>query len=293
MDFPNIPGMMRLRYPRPPLCPSPTAVSHPQIPRRSRIIKRMIGLLMIGLIALSTTGCATWINGRSPKLSLHEPGVLLLSKENEVVEIESEYELSAKWLVAGRLDSTRALIDGKSKPVTASVVEANKLWMVLKSPSWKERKDLPEEYLNSRDLYITMLSGSDKGPVIGIPLAQIQEIRLYRRDEEGESRTVAESIVSGAAGGIGFGLAENCWAFEDRNLDNLYPDELPDLVETLVMTSIAAVVGAVGLPLYDHLIHPHWKARKEKAARLKKGWWGWAQPLSIGEDDYTISVKKR
>ena len=92
---------------------------------------------MSGLIALYTTGCAKWINGRSPKLSLHEPGVLLLSKENEVVEIESEYELSAKWLVAGRLDSTRALVDGNSKPVTASVVEANKLWMVLQSRAQK------------------------------------------------------------------------------------------------------------------------------------------------------------
>ena len=241
---------------------------------------------MIGLIALYTTGCATWINGRSPKLSLHEPGVLLLSKENEVVEIESKYELSAKWLVAGRLDSTRALIDGKSKPVTASVVEANKLWMVLKSPSWKERKDLPEEYLNSRDLYITMLSGSDKGPVIGIPLAQIQEISLYRRDEEGESRTVAGSMVSGAVGGFMIG-ALGSFALFDTDAPRTYSlHELPDPVDVLAIVSIGTVVGAGGLPLYDHLIHPHWEAR------LKKGWWGWAQPLSIGEDDYTISIKR-
>ena len=247
---------------------------------------------MIGLIALYTTGCATWINGRSPKLSLHEPGVLLISKENEVVEIESKYELSAKWLVAGRLDSTRALVDGKSKPVTASVVDANKLWMVLKSPSWKERKDLPEEYLNSRDLYITLLSGSDKEPVVGIPLAQIQEISLYRRAEAGESRTVAESMVFGAVGGFGFGLAGALTDFEDRHPDDLLPDELPGPGEVLASVSICTVVGAVGLLLYDHLIHPHWKARKEKAARLKKDWWGWAQPLSIGEDDYTISIQR-
>ena len=253
-------------------------------------MKRMIGLLMIGLIALYTTGCATWINGRSPKLSLHEPGVLLLSKENEIVEIESTYELSAKWLVAGRLDSTRALVDGKSKPVTASVVEANKLWMVLKSPSWKERKDLPEEYLNSRDLYITMLSGSDKGPVIGIPLAQIQEISLYRRAEAGESRTVAESIVYGAAGGFGFGAVA-------LYLVRLIQYELPGSNSLTALEGMGWMLatsgfGSVGLPLYDHLIHPHWEARKEKAARLKKDWWGWAQPLSIGENDYTISMKR-
>jgi hypothetical protein len=246
---------------------------------------------MIGLIALYTTGCATWINGRSPKLSLHEPGVLLLSKENEVVEIESEYELSAKWLLAGRLDSTRALVDGESKPVTASVVAANKLWMVLKSPSWKERKDLPEEYLNSQDLYITLLSGSDKEPMVGIPLAQIQAISLYRRAEAGESRTVAESMVSGAVCGFMIGVVGSFTLFDTDDPRTYSLHELPDPVDVLAIVSIGTGVGAVGLLLYD-LIHSHWKARKEKAARLKQGWWGWAQPLSIGEDDYTISIKR-
>ena len=115
---------------------------------------------MISLMALYTIGCASWIPGRSSKSFLHGSGVLLLSKEDDVVEVDSDYELSAKWLVAGRLDSTRALVSGNSRPVRASVVEANTSWILLKSPSWKTRKDLPEEYLKSPDLYIILSRGT-------------------------------------------------------------------------------------------------------------------------------------
>ncbi|SVE16792.1 uncharacterized protein METZ01_LOCUS469646, partial [marine metagenome] len=210
---------------------------------------------IIALIALYTIGCASWIPGRSPKLSLHEPGVLLLSKENEVVEIESTYELSAKWLVAGRLDSTRALVSGNSRPVMASVVEANTSWILLKSPSWKTRKDLPEEYLKSPDLYIILSRGTDRAttqPLVGIPVAQIKEVSLYREDrgvEVDESPTAAGSIVAGACGGFLVGVSMMLTDYYEDN-DFGYHDPPPTVVDALVVGSIGAVVGAVGLPVY-------------------------------------------
>ena len=261
------------------------------------IVRRMMRLPMIGLIALYTIGCASWIHGRSPQSSLHESGVLLLSKEDDVVEVDSDYELSAKWLVAGRLDSTRALVNENSRPVTASFVEANKLWMLLKSPSWQERKDLPAEYFNSPDLYITLRGGKNKETkhvVVGIPIAQIQEITLYREDidareaEVEESRTLAESIVTGAVGGSGIGLA--AWVASINESDD-HPGPGEAIGTFLFITSMGAVGGAVGLPVYDTC--KAWsKAWRAKRTRNTKVWWGWEQPLSIGEDDYTISIKR-
>ena len=217
----------------------------------------MVRSSIIALIALYTIGCASWIPGRSSKSFLHGSGVLLLSKEDDVVEVDSDYELSAKWLVAGRLDSTRALVSGNSRPVRASVVEANTLWILLKSPSWKNRKDLPAEYLKSPDLYIILSRGTDRQtpqPLVGIPVAQIKEVSLYREArgvEVGESPTVAGSIVAGACGGFLVGVSMVVGSYYEQGEE----EDRPTAVDALVVGSIGAVVGAVGLPVYKK-----WKA---------------------------------
>ena len=263
-----------------------------------RIVRMMLKASIISLIALYTIGCASWIPGRSSKSFLHGSGVLLLSKEHDVVEVDSDYELSVKWLVAGRLDSTRALVSGNSRPVRASVVEANTMWILLKSPSWKNRKDLPTEYLKSPDLYITLIRGTDRQTavppllgspptqvLVGIPVAQIKEVSLYREDrgvQVGESPTVAGSIVAGACGGFLVGVT---WLVESYYNDD--GDHPPTAVDALVMGSIGAVVGAVGLPVYKK-----WKAWRAKGIKNTKIWSRWGQPLSIGEDEYTLRIKR-
>ena len=91
--------------------------------------------------------------------------------------------------------------------------------------------------------------------MVGIPLAQIQEISLYRRAEAGESRTVAESMVFGAVGGFMIGVVGSFTLFNTDDPRTYSLHELPDPVDVLAIVSIGTVVGAVGLPLYDHLIH--------------------------------------
>ena len=251
-------------------------------------MRRMMSLLMVGLISIQTIGCASWTYGRSSKSFLHESGVLLLSKKDDVVEVDSDYELSAKWLVAGRFDSTRALLNGNSRPVRASVVEANSVWILLKSPSWQKREDLPAEYLRSPDLYIKLRREKGKEtmqPVIGIPVAQLTEISLYRGAREveiRESSTVARSIVAGASGGFLFALS----LLIPDNHEFEY-DDSPTFVDFLVVGSIGVVVGAVGLPVYNK-----WKTWRAKDSKNTKVWRGWGQPLPIGEDDYTIRIKR-
>jgi hypothetical protein len=253
-----------------------------------RIVTAMLKTSIISLIALYTIGCASWIPGRSSKSFLHGSGVMLLSKEHDIVEVDSDYELSVKWLVAGRLDSTRALVSGNSRPVRASVVEANTLWILLKSPSWKNRKDLPAEYLKSPDLYITLSRGTDRQttqPVVGIPVAQIKKVSLYRGArgvQVGESPTVAGSIVAGACGGFLVGVTSLVESYYNDD-----EDAPPTAVDALVMGSVGAVVGAVGLPVYKK-----WKAWRAKGIKNTKIWSGWGQPLSIGEDEYTIRIKR-
>ena len=53
-------------------------------------MRRLMRLPMIGLITLCTISCATWMPGRSPKSLLHESGLLLLSKEDDVVEVDGK-----------------------------------------------------------------------------------------------------------------------------------------------------------------------------------------------------------
>ena len=53
-------------------------------------MRRMMSLLMVGLISIQTIGCASWTYGRSSKSFLHESGVLLLSKKDDVVEVDSD-----------------------------------------------------------------------------------------------------------------------------------------------------------------------------------------------------------
>ena len=61
----------------------------------------------------------------------------------------------------------------------------------------------------------------------------------------------------------------------------------PTVVDALVVGSIGAVVGAVGLPVYKK-----WKAWRAKGIKNTKIWLGWGQPLSIGEDEYTIRTRR-
>ena len=158
----------------------------------------------------------------------------------------------------------------------------------------EDTKDLPAEYLKSPDLYIILSRGTDRAttqPLVGIPVAQIKEVSLYREargvevgeSPTGESPTVAGSIVAGACGGFLVGVSMVVGSYYEQGEE----EDRPTAVDALVVGSIGAVVGAVGLPVYKK-----WKAWRAKGIKNTKIWLGWGQPLSIGEDEYTIRIRR-
>ena len=120
------------------------------------------------------------------------------------------------------------------------------------------REDLPLEYLNAPDLMINLkkLSGS-KGntrPVVGIPVAQIKEIRLHRIVDFDEPFSMKGSIIAGASGGFLFGIS--CMLGDSYG--EWFPrvpvyDDSPSFMEFLIVGTVSAAVGAVALPVFRHL----------------------------------------
>ena len=253
----------------------------------------MIRQLIFGLVGLCTISCASWITERGPTSFLHDSGRMLLTKQGDTVELDGDCEVSVKWASVGKLDSTRALIaEGKSRSVRATVVETNTSWVLLESSSWQTRGDLPLEYLNAPDLLINLskVSGSQGNtrPVVGIPVAQIKEIRLHRNVEVDEPSSMRGSIIAGASGGFLFGIS----GMLGDSYGEWFPrvpvyDDSPSCVDFLVVGTVSAAVGAVALPVYRH-----WKSLQEQRHGRADDWRGWGQPLLIGQDEYTIEMKR-
>ena len=61
----------------------------------------------------------------------------------------------------------------------------------------------------------------------------------------------------------------------------------PSFVDFLVVGTVSAAVGAVALPVYRH-----WKSLQEQRRGRADDWRGWGQPLLIGQDEYTIEIKR-
>lgn len=253
----------------------------------------MIRQLIFGLVGLCTISCASWIPERGSTSFLHNAGKMVLTKQGDTVELDDDCEVSVKWASLGKLDSTRALMaKGKSRSVRAKVVETNASWVLLESSSWQIRGDLPIEYLSAPDLLINLskVSGSqgNTGPVVGIPVAQIKEIRLHRNVEVDEPSSMRESIIAGASGGFLFGIS----GMLGDSYGEWFPrvpvyGDSPSFVDFLVVGTVSAAVGAVALPVYRH-----WKSLQEQRRGRADDWRGWGQPLLIGQDEYTIEIKR-
>ena len=253
----------------------------------------MIRQTMFGLVILCTMGCASWIPGRGSTSFLHHAGKMVLTKQGDRVELDDDYEVSVKWESVGKLDSTRALIaEGKSRSVRATVVETNASWVLLESSSWQTREDLPLEYLSAPDLLINLkkLSGSQghMRPTVGIPVAQIKEIRLHRIVDFDEPFSMKGSIIAGASGGFLFGVS----ATLGDSYGEWFPrvpvyDDSPSFMEFLIVGTVSAAVGAVALPVFRH-----WKSQQEQHRGGDDDWRGWGQPLLIGQDEYSIEIRR-
>ena len=253
----------------------------------------MIRQLMFGLVVLCTVSCASWIPGRGSASFLHDAGRMFLTKQGDIVEVDGDCEVSVKWASVGKFDSTRALIaEGKSRSVRATVVETNVSWVLLESSSWQTIGDLPPEYLNASDLFITLKKVSDfqgnMRPVVGIPVAQIKEIRLHRNAEVKELSSTRGSIIAGATGGFLFGVSSMLGEYYEQWFPSVpVYDDPPSFVECLVAGTVSAAVGAVALPVYRH-----WKNQQGERRGKADDWWGWGQPLLVGQDEYAIEMRR-
>ena len=248
---------------------------------------------MFGLVVLCTVSCASWIPGRGSASFLHDAGRMFLTKQGDIVEVDGDCEVSVKWASVGKLDSTRALIaEGKSQSVIATVVETNASWVLLESSSWQTRGNLPTEYLNASDLLITLkkVSGSQGSvrPLVGIPVAQIEEIRLYKNAEVKEPPSMRESTIAGATGGFLLGVSGMLGEYYEQWFAPapVY-DDSPSFVDFLVIGTVSAAVGAVALPVYRN-----WKTLQEQRRGRADDWWGWGQPLLVGQDEYIIEIRR-
>ena len=249
--------------------------------------------LMFGLVGLFTVSCASWIPGRGSTSFLHDAGRMVLIKQGDTVELDGNCDVSVKWASVGKLDSTRALMaEGKSRSVRAMVVETNASWVLLESSTWQTRDDLPLEYLNAPDLLVNLkkVSGSQGNtrPVVGIPVSQIKEIRLHRNVEVDEPSSMRGSIIAGASGGFLLGIS----GMLGESYEQWFPptpvyDDSPSFVNFLVVGTVSAAVGSVALPVYRH-----WKNLQEQRRGRADDWWGWGQPLLVGQDEYAIEIRK-
>ena len=253
----------------------------------------MMRQLSIVLAVLCTMSCASWIPGRGSTSFLHDIGRIVLTKQGDIVEVDGNCEVSVKWASMAKIDSTRALIaEGKSRSVRATVVETNASWVLLESSSWQTREDLPLEYLSAPDLLINLkkLSGSQghMRPTVGIPVAQIKEIRLHRIVDFDEPFSMKGSIIAGASGGFLFGVS----ATLGDSYGEWFPrvpvyDDSPSFMEFLIVGTVSAAVGAVALPVFRH-----WKSQQEQHRGGDDDWRGWGQPLLIGQDEYSIEIRR-
>ena len=114
-------------------------------------MKKGFGRAVILSLTCYNVGCS------SPQLHLLNSGTLVLTKKTELVEIRGDRPLSMTWGAAGHTDSTRAVLDGVYQRVHVQIVEANELWVRVKSDHWTSQQDLPPGYATSKNLRLTML----------------------------------------------------------------------------------------------------------------------------------------
>ncbi len=213
-------------------------------------MKKGFGRAVILSLTCYNVGCS------SPQLHLLNAGTLVLTKETESVEIRGDRPLSMTWGEAGHTDSTRAVLDGVSRRVQVQIVEANEMWVRVKSDHWTSQQDLPLGYVTSKNLRLTMRGGGYDKPVVSIPFKQIREIILYKKRKAKEPANLAglgKDVGVGAIGGAVLGFVSGCEQIIEaeylRNSDQ--GDAKREAMESLVLLPVlGGAVGSVAYPVY-------------------------------------------
>ena len=222
-------------------------------------MKKGFGRAVILSLTCYNVGCS------SPQLHLLNAGTLVLTKETESVEIRGDRPLSMTWGEAGHTDSTRAVLDGVSRRVQVQIVEANEMWVRVKSDDWTSREDLPLGYVTSKNLRLTMRSGGYDKPVVSIPFKQIRGIILYEKTKSKEpanlaglGRDVGVGAIGGAVLGFGWGLEH---LIETEYLgESDQEDAEREAMEALILLPVlSGAVGSVAYPVYRLFGRPYYE----------------------------------
>ena len=222
-------------------------------------MKKGFGKAVILSLTCYTVGCS------SPQLHLLNSGTLVLSKKTESVEIRGDRPLSMTWGEAGHADSTRAVLDGVSRRVQVQIVEANEMWVRVKSDHWTSQQDLPLGYVTSTNLRSAMRSGGYDKPVVSIPFKQIREIILYEKIKSKEPANLAgigKDVRVGAIGGAVLGFSWGCEAMIEAAYlgKSEQEDAKREAMEALIFLPVlGGAVGSVAYPAYRLFSRPYYE----------------------------------
>ena len=96
-------------------------------------------------------------------------------------ELTSKDRLSIFFREDGGVDSTCAVDEGESRPVTVNAIEADGEYLLLSSEEWKTVRQIPRRYLSMREVRVHSPNSVHDRPTVALSLAAIEEIRVEGR----------------------------------------------------------------------------------------------------------------
>lgn len=100
------------------------------------------------LLATYLLSCA------QPLPLLQNPGTVALTDRSHTIALSPDQKLALTWSIHGIRDSTCAIVTGERRAATAHIVEANPMYLRLKSTSWQNLEDIPDTYLGVRNIRV-------------------------------------------------------------------------------------------------------------------------------------------
>ena len=213
----------------------------------------MKSLVFVSMSVLLFMGCS------HSRFVLHDAAREGSAKDPQGVEVSSRDRLSIFFRADGGIDSTCAVEDGESKPVTVKAIEADRGYLLLASEEWKTVREIPRRYLSMSGLRVRSPNSVHDEPTVALPLASIEEIRIEDRDLRWPSvperlEDVPRWFLQGAVGGftaVGSFLYRDRWRRDPEDpvpLGHFNPWDHDDRAFLLVASVVGGVGGAVLYP---------------------------------------------